>query len=825
MAHGCPLAGAVSHTYKWGVAPPRRGAAWIAACALLLLAVPSASASTAPIVRLAGGSPGQFAPPSPATAPQPALGVTFENADGVAWDHTLGTSDVYFTDNSYHDNRVFHLTDAGLSLFAGNGNQIASDNVPASAGIAEPTGVAPYQHGIYITSASQLANSGSLRQYIWDCLCDPNPTQTPIPIYSGLTQPRDLSVDFDQEYGFIADAATGQIRTIDNTVVAGNASADPQDPTDPTAFDIGAPSDVAVLGQFEFLFTNADGVWRVQDAGFPDSDVLTHLLDSNYVSAPSSIFALADGGYLVYDSGNHTIDRAADLTADPGPTGVITTVAGNGTDGIAAPGTRADQAPLATDGDITVTPNGLVMTQGNHAVVQMIPAVAITSGPDALTMSKVATFALASWDKDVTYECSLDGALAAPCDDGVSTPVLDDGDHEMEIQATTTGPLGSVSFKSRKVSRTWTVDSTTPSAFDLLGPAGGEVTDSTTLRWRPSTDAGPGDVTYELFLDGTQRGEAITCGGDECSATLSLPDGPHTWQVKAHDEVGHVRESTVASFTTRQPPTAQLTVSPNPALAGRTVTFDASKSSDPNGQITSVVWDLDGNGSFETETGASLTTTKTYPSPTTAQVQVQVTDSGGNTAVAGAKLTVTAQPPRNKPLGVSINDGAQYTNDPDVTIFAVWPSFASDAFVSNDGGFKNGKTFPVAEQIAWTLDSSGPERLPKTIYVRFQSGSQTSETYQDDIILDQTPPKLLSASLTSGGKAASAAAAKKVTLKLKATDNVSGVSGVQATASKRKPGKVLRYRKSLKVKPAKKLYVRVRDKAGNFSAWRTVKKR
>jgi hypothetical protein len=51
------------------------------------------------------------------------------------------------------------------------------------------------------------------------------------------------------------------------------------------------------------------------------------------------------------------------------------------------------------------------------------------------------------------------------------------------------------------------------------------------------------------------------------------------------------------------------------------------------------------------------------------------------------------------------------------------------------------------------------------------------------------------------------------------------VSGVQVTASKRKPGKVLRYKKSLKVKPAKKLYVRVRDKAGNFSAWRTVKKR
>ena len=107
-------------------------------------------------------------------------------------------------------------------------------------------------------------------------------------------------------------------------------------------------------------------------------------------------------------------------------------------------------------------------------------------------------------------------------------------------------------------------------------------------------------------------------------------------------------------------------------------------------------------------------------------------------------------------VGVSINDGAQYTNDPDVTVFAVWPGFASDALVSNDGGFKTAVNFPVAEKIPWKLDSSGPERLPKTIYVRFTAGTQVSETYQDDIILDQTPPKVLSASLSSGGSAASA---------------------------------------------------------------------
>jgi hypothetical protein len=63
------------------------------------------------------------------------------------------------------------------------------------------------------------------------------------------------------------------------------------------------------------------------------------------------------------------------------------------------------------------------------------------------------------------------------------------------------------------------------------------------------------------------------------------------------------------------------------------------------------------------------------------------------------------------------------------------------------------------------------------------------------------------------------------TLKLKATDNVSGVGGVQITTTKRKPGKVLKFRKKLKVKPAKKLFVRVQDRAGNFSGWKPVRGR
>src|SRR5205085_476737 len=124
-------------------------------------------------------------------------------------------------------------------------------------------------------------------------------------------------------------------------------------------------------------------------------------------------------------------------------------------------------------------------------------------------------------------------------------------------------------------------------------------------------------------------------------------------------------------------------------------------------------------------------------------------------------------------------------------------------------------------------DSSGPERLPKTIYVRFLVGPITSETFQDDIILDEIPPKVNSAALLPlGGRLAAVHAAKVATYKLrvKATDSNSGVSSLQVTANKRKPGKLLAYKKSLKLKAAAKpKFIRARDRAGNFSAWKKLR--
>jgi 6-phosphogluconolactonase (cycloisomerase 2 family) len=197
---------------------------------------------------------------------------------------------------------------------------------------------------------------------------------------------------------------------------------------------------------------------------------------------------------------------------------------------------------------------------------------------------------------------------------------------------------------------------------------------------------------------------------------------------------------------------------------------------------------------------------------------------GSGTGTGGQTGTGSGGPtPPPGPTGVSIENGTRYTNDPHVHISVVWPLGAATLSIANDGGFKAARTFPVAASIPWKLDSSGPERLPKTVYVRFGASTQT---FTDDIILDETAPKIISATLTHARRGpASAAAASGAVLKIRARDNVSGVVRIQVTADRRHAGKLRKYSSRVAVTAKSRLWVRVRDRAGNFSRWRSVSAR
>jgi LPXTG-motif cell wall-anchored protein len=99
---------------------------------------------------------------------------------------------------------------------------------------------------------------------------------------------------------------------------------------------------------------------------------------------------------------------------------------------------------------------------------------------------------------------------------------------------------------------------------------------------------------------------------------------------------------TVSSTPPNQPPVATI-AGPSEVTEGTLVTFDASGSSDPEGQALTYGWDLDADGELDDGTGPTVTFTASTAGTWT--VVVSVTDPAGATTLASVQLTVTGSAP------------------------------------------------------------------------------------------------------------------------------------------------------------------------------------
>jgi PKD domain/NHL repeat len=538
---------------------------------------------------------------------------------------------------------------------------------------------------------------------------------------------------------------------------------------------------------------------------------------------PKGIAVAFDGSLYVADSGNCRIRRVANTNGS----GAVTTVAGTGCGGGAlGDGGQAVDANLDHPTGVTFAPTGLVISDTGHNRLRLIDRTSIVNAP-AITTDSTPSFDVRSLDSPSHLECKLNGTVV----DCSNLETLADGNYTLSAQEMGDATNPPDPPDPTPAVHTFAVDTTAPTGIALTTPA----VDATGVpvdpdfTWTSGSDAVTGIDHYELWIDDAKSRDVATsaCAGGSCSAKAAAPLGErgHTWQVRTVDKAGNPSATEKRSFTVGGAPTAAFTIAPNPALAGRVVTFNAGGSSDESG-IARYQWDLDGNGEFETDSGGSPTTTQVYQAPTSLTVRLLVTDGVGKQSTAEQQLRVNAATGAQNLVGVSINNGAQYTRDPNVTLTVKAPATASAFLVSNDGGFFAPATFPAAPTIKWKLDSSGPERLPKTVYLRFQLGPIVSDNFTDDIILDEIPPVVQSASLASAAstRAASAARANTYTVKVKAKDSNSGVAKVQVTANKRKPGKLLAYKTKVKLKSAAKpKFVRARDRAGNYSGWKKLR--
>ncbi|MEI6346459.1 MAG: LamG-like jellyroll fold domain-containing protein [Bacteroidota bacterium] len=117
---------------------------------------------------------------------------------------------------------------------------------------------------------------------------------------------------------------------------------------------------------------------------------------------------------------------------------------------------------------------------------------------------------------------------------------LTQGMHTWSITAVGTGNTQS--------NETWSfiVDSNPPTAFNLVSPANNLWTTSLqpTLSWSSSSDVSSGMAKYQLWIDGALNKDNIPLGTTSTTPTIALSNGSHTWEIRAIDNAGNVRNST-----------------------------------------------------------------------------------------------------------------------------------------------------------------------------------------------------------------------------------------------------------------------------------------
>ena len=182
-----------------------------------------------------------------------------------------------------------------------------------------------------------------------------------------------------------------------------------------------------------------------------------------------------------------------------------------------------------------------------------------------------------------------------------------------------------------------------------------------------------------------------------------------------------------------QPPNADFTSSPSPALLGNSITFDASSSTDSDGSVETYEWDLDDDGTTDA-TGVSAV--HSYEEPGEYSVTLEVTDNDGATDQMTQTVRVVTAPSSTFTADCS---GMTCTFD------------ASDSrgeieeYIWEFGGGNSTTTFDP------TVEHTYVDEESYDVTLTVQSGNLTDETTRT-VTADVTPPDISTFTATDKGE-------------------------------------------------------------------------
>jgi subtilisin family serine protease len=159
------------------------------------------------------------------------------------------------------------------------------------------------------------------------------------------------------------------------------------------------------------------------------------------------------------------------------------------------------------------------------------PDTMIDSGPAGPTNDNTPTFGFSSDEVGSSFECRLDGGAFGACSDGSShTPAaLPDGPHSFVVRATDAAQ----NVDATPASRSFTVDTAPPVTAIDSGPSGPTNDATPTFGF----SSGEGGSSFQCRIDNDAFG---ACSGPgQLHTPAALPDGPHSFEVRATDAVGN----------------------------------------------------------------------------------------------------------------------------------------------------------------------------------------------------------------------------------------------------------------------------------------------